>query len=201
MELEPWIETYSGKKFYFLNPTEDMVDIRDIARSLSLQCRFLGHISRFYSVAEHSINVGRECFEQSLRDNPCNGSAYFGLYGLLHDASEAYLMDIPSPIKQHLSNYHELEAKVMKVILSKFGITSWDRYVEVADKVCLKNEARQLLPSKGDSWIHLYPTPYEAEFTVNGYTPDLAMHKFLFEFNRYTGGAYEAKRQTEKAVA
>ena len=52
-----WIQTYSGKKFYPLDPRPEDIDIRDIAHALSLNCRFNGHCRCFYSVAEHSVGV------------------------------------------------------------------------------------------------------------------------------------------------
>ena len=108
-KMEPWIETFTGKQFYFLDPTRDSIDIRDIAHSLAYTCRYTGHCKRFYSVAEHSILVSY------LADDP--------LAGLLHDASEAYITDIASPIKPHLTNYKELEDMLMGHIADRFNFT------------------------------------------------------------------------------
>ena len=107
-ELSPWIETFTGKEFYFLDPTPDSIDIRDIAHSLAFTCRYTGHSRRFYSVAEHSVLVSY------LAVDP--------LAGLLHDASEAYITDIASPIKPHLANYKELEDKIMDKIKNKLNL-------------------------------------------------------------------------------
>lgn len=103
------IRTFTGIYFNIINPTEDMICIEDIAHSLSMQCRFAGHLPVYYSVAEHSIR----CHEVSSPENK--------LAALLHDASEAYLLDIPSPIKPHLNNYKEIENKIMKLVAKKFG--------------------------------------------------------------------------------
>src|SRR4051812_23383484 len=105
MIIEPYIETVSGKKIYFNEPTEDMFDIKDIAHALSMNCRYTGHCSRFYSVAEHSVHVSNLLKGTSLE-----------LAGLLHDASEAYITDIASPIKQFLPDYLMMEDKLMAVI-------------------------------------------------------------------------------------
>jgi len=110
-QLEPWIETYTGKKLYFLEPKPEQIDIEDIATALSNECRFGGHTKSFYSVAEHSILVATIC------------PAPLALVGLLHDASEAYLRDIASPIKQYLANYKELEEKLMNANISFFKIS------------------------------------------------------------------------------
>lgn len=103
------IRTQSGIYFNVLAPTSDMICIEDIAHSLSMQPRFGGHLNTFYSVAQHSYMVSKFM------------AAKHALAGLLHDASEAYLMDIPSPIKQHLTNYKEMEDRIMGLIATKFG--------------------------------------------------------------------------------
>lgn len=171
--LEPWIETHSGKRMYFLEPTIDMIDIKDIAHSLSLQCRFSGHTSKFYSVAEHSIRVAQHLAHR-------NQSASIILQGLLHDASEAYLLDVPSPVKQCLTNYKDIESRLMKCIMEALG-SSWPlgAAVKEMDSIILKNEARQLLPSKGASWVDHYPTAFESYEKVWCASPEEAEGTFL----------------------
>ena len=88
-----WISTYTDKKFHYLNPTEEEICIEDIAHALALTCRFGGHCSKFYSVAEHSIRVSN-IVPETLR-----------LQALLHDAHEAYLHDVPRPIKEDIPQY------------------------------------------------------------------------------------------------
>lgn len=180
-KLENWIETHSGKKMYFLDPQPNMVDIEDIARSLSMQCRFSGHTSSFYSVAEHSIRVANYLFHKNL---PCT----IILQGLLHDASEAYLLDVPSPVKQCLINYKDIEYVLMATIMDKFGL-DWPLSPEVkeADTVMLKNEARQLLPSKGASWVDKYPTKTEFDEPILGLSQKDAELSFLLWFNFLNG--------------
>lgn len=103
------IKTYTGRWFDVFDPDPNSIHINDIAISLSRQCRFASHTQIFYSVAEHSI----EC--ASIVKNKHKLSA------LLHDASEAYLVDIPRPIKKKLIGYKEIEDKVMSAIAIKFG--------------------------------------------------------------------------------
>src|SRR5690606_28894528 len=103
------IRTHSGNYIDVLNPNPDLIDINDIAHSLSMQCRFGGHTKVFYSVAQHSV----ECAKRV--------SPEFQLAALLHDASEAFLLDIPSPIKHRLTNYKEIENTLMQVIAKKFS--------------------------------------------------------------------------------
>lgn len=171
-DLEPWIETYTGKYLHFLDPKSDEIDIEDIAHSLSKECRFGGHTREFYSVAEHSLLVATLC------------PRHLALDGLLHDASEAYLRDIASPIKPHLQNYKEIEHKLMVVIAEKFGFT-WPVAPEVreADTMALKAEAHDLLPSKGASWVHQYPTKEEVFVEFKCFSPNVAKKIFLDAYN------------------
>jgi len=96
LEEERWMQTYTGKKFP-TNPTASDICIEDIAHSLSMLCRFNGHCKEFYSVAQHSVfvsNLAMGCTEVAE-----DQLVYVSKLGLLHDASEAYLGDIPTPIK------------------------------------------------------------------------------------------------------
>lgn len=103
------IRTRSGIYMNVFNPIPEMVCLEDIAHALSMMPRFGGHLPEFYSVAQHSVLVSQHVKEGNE------------LSALLHDASEAYLMDFPSPIKKRISEYKLIEAKLMIVIGSKFG--------------------------------------------------------------------------------
>jgi len=110
-----WIQTYTGRKFWPLDPRPEDVDIRDIAHALSLTCRFCGHIREFYSVAQHSVMVMEHCPPQ------------YRLWGLLHDAAEAYLSDLCAPVKRSLKAagqmfYHDAEDRVMDAVCARFGL-------------------------------------------------------------------------------
>lgn len=168
-KLQPWIETFTGQHFEFLNPKYDQIDIRDIAHSLAFTCRYTGHSSKFYSVAEHSI------FVSYLADNP--------LAGLLHDASEAYITDIASPIKPHLLNYKELEDHIMSCIAYKFGFPyPLPEDIKDCDATQLKTEAKHLLKSRGLPWAHLYPTRRAHGIKPVCMAPEEAEKAFLERF-------------------
>jgi hypothetical protein len=102
------IRTYTGIYMNVFEPTLDMICIEDIAHSLSMQCRFAGHLNYFYSIAQHSIMVARYVSKENK------------LAALLHDASEAYLLDIPRPIKVRMPEYKAIEDNLMKKIAEKF---------------------------------------------------------------------------------
>lgn len=128
-----WIQTFTGEIFYPLSETPGTIRIDDIAHSLSMQCRYTGHCIGFFSVAEHSVHVS-----DVLKDSH---GWEMALYGLLHDAGEAYLSDIPRPIKPLLNGYQEAEDNLLGLILKRFGLNdSLPDIVHVIDKSMLAVE-------------------------------------------------------------
>lgn len=125
------IITSTGRYVSPLNMTLDMLDIEDIAHSLSNQCRWGGHCNSYYSVAEHSVLVSRIVNKEN------------SLAGLLHDAAEAYLSDVPTPIKKALPQFTEAEDLILEKIAEKWNVEFNDN-VKWADEVMLAIEARFL---------------------------------------------------------
>jgi hypothetical protein len=111
------ITTYSGEFFHPLEPEIEKIRVEDIAHALSLMCRANGHISSFFSVAQHSINC---CNEADARGH----SKRIQLACLLHDASEAYISDITRPVKKELPEYLKIEDNLQGTIFKKFIKTS-----------------------------------------------------------------------------
>lgn len=111
------IRTFTGKYVNPLDLKPDDVCIEDIAHHLSLICRFTGASPFHYSVAQHSVAVAGFMFAN-------HGTKEAGLAGLLHDASEAYLNDIASPVKHdpRMSFYREAEDRAERIIFTKFGL-------------------------------------------------------------------------------
>ena len=133
-----FIHTFTGKKFRPLAPELDAIDIRDIAHALAMQSRFGGMTRVFYSVAEHSVRVSLIC------------PAKDALWGLLHDAAEAYLKDLPAPVKYGatMEPYREAEAALMASIAVKFGLPPGEPHsVKRADLILVHTEGRDLFPT------------------------------------------------------
>lgn len=166
----PYIVTHSGKKFFPLDIRARDIDIEDIAHALSLQCRFGGHTKFHYSVAQHSVYVS----------NILTGS--LALRGLLHDASEAYLVDVPRPIKKigDFSAYRRVESETQKVIYKKYGFTGEDpQELHNADNLLLATEARDLM---GDpTWCHDMP---KLDWNIIQWEPEYAKKMFLDKFKK-----------------
>ncbi len=140
-----WITTYTGKKFHYLDPQRDEVDIRDIAHALALTCRFGGHCGGYYSVAEHSIRVAN-IVRQGVK-----------LHALLHDAGEAYCPDIPRPIKYDYPVMKELDESISQSVMTILGVRSYDfPEIREADSTLLATEARDLMHNTND-WGELPP--------------------------------------------
>ena len=167
-----WIQTYTGQKFWPIDPREGEIVIEDIAHSLSLQCRFNGHINNFYSVAQHCLHVS----QLSNSEN--------ALWGLLHDASEAYLCDLPSPLK-HFSTmgteYRKIESKLMVFICLRFGLSITEpEDVRSADQMMLYWERRDLLPPPMIPWEK--EAPPLPETVLSPMQPETAEKAFLLRF-------------------
>ena len=164
---KPILETVTGKLIDPENPQVDQIDIEDIAWGLSRISRFCGHtITPIpYNVAQHSILVADRVQEQMFVYGTefCehNGLSHKTvLKALLHDASEVYTGDVPSPIKKIpslLPVFKELEHKLMSAVYEKFGLTECSNFettiIKEADKWSQKVEAHAFMPSRGIHWI------------------------------------------------
>jgi hypothetical protein len=170
---EAWMQTLSGGWIYPLNPSSEDINIGDIAGALSKLCRFGGHCLLFESVAEHSILVARSVSPENR------------LTALLHDASEAYLNDMPKPIKNHLDEYLRFEIRLMEVISAKFG-TQWPLPEEVkkADRAILTDERQQNMALCSRNWTEGKPT---LGILLKFWTPREAELEFMRAFFEYGG--------------
>jgi len=157
-----WMQTYTGRRFFPLDPRPDEIDPIDIAHALSLLCRYGGHVDRFYSVSEHSVLMSEAVAPEHA------------LAALLHDATEAYVVDVPRPLKRQLPGYREIEASVWTAICLAFGLAG-DLPAEVkdADNRILLTERNALMSRTRHAWPSvdgLEPLPV----TITGWSPEVA---------------------------
>lgn len=168
------IFTYGGGMIEPLDPNPEDINIVAVAHALSCQCRWTGHVTRFYSVAEHSVHVSK--IEPSLE-------------ALLHDASEAYLSDLARPVK-HAPGlgevYLEAEKNLERAIAEKFDLEwPWTKTVKDADDAMLRREAEQLVPHLG----RVMDSAPKGTPRVRCWTPIEAEERFLDRFEELGGVA------------
>jgi len=169
---EPFITTFTGR-FYPFSPLASEVNIYDIARALSMQCRYSGHGARFYSVAEHSVLVAREVLD-------CTGSKADALAGLLHDAPEALsgFGDIASPVKSRVPFIAQVEARIYVSVATFAGIAP------IIPPIVHEIDARITADEMADN-MHECPVPHEPlGVTLEYWTPDVAEAEFLRMWNQ-----------------
>ncbi|MCL6745088.1 HD family hydrolase [Kosakonia sp. R1.Fl] len=169
---ETFIRTYTGKKFDYLTATTDDIDIEDIANALSKVCRFNGHLPEFYSVAQHSVLCSRIVPVENAFE------------ALMHDAAEAYVQDIPAPLKALLPDYQRIEALVDEMIRQKFGLPrEHTPVVKYADLTMLATERRDLDIDDGTTWAILENIPATDLIQINPLRPGQAYALFMNRFN------------------
>lgn len=109
------IDTRSGERITPLDPDPGRIDLGDVAHALANCSRFAGQGDRFYSVARHAVHVSREVEARE-------GSPAAQRWGLLHDASEAYVSDVPGPVKQSLPGYTHAETRLQAAVREAFDL-------------------------------------------------------------------------------
>jgi hypothetical protein len=161
-----WQQTYSGTKFDLLNPQADLVDLQDICHALSQLCRFGGHTKYFYSVGEHCLRARLIVKDKDILTQ---------LYVLMHDFTEAYVVDVPRSIKLMLKEYKPLEERVAVAIAEHFKIPwpmnqHYAGIVHECDEIMLATEARDALYGGPKNWI---PTHKPLFQTISPMSMDL----------------------------
>lgn len=172
-----YIYTVSGRKFYPLDPRGEDIVVEDIGHALSNLCRFTGHVKEFYSVAEHCLRVSL-----LLEDQGYNNRIQLG--GLLHDASEAYLSDISTPVKcdSLLAGYRAAEHQLELVIADALDCPEiFEGAVKRADTTLLVTEARDVLCQ--GFYESFKPMAHPLNEVVFPMGPELARAKFLDRYH------------------
>lgn len=171
-----YLQTISGRRFYFDQLREDSICITDIAHALSMVNRFGGHTVQPYSVAQHCVEVAK-----LLPQN-------FKLHGLLHDAHEAYVGDNIRPFKRCFPLISDLEARIDLILFKKFGVEVNPfsvEHVKWADNLMLSTEAVSLMPG-GCDWIKDWGLPAPLSWRVMAKPWDEAKEDFLRMFEELT---------------
>lgn len=183
-----WIQTFSGRQFFPLEPRVEDVCIEDIAHALSNLCRYAGHVECFYSVAQHSLLVSRVVpREHALR-------------GLLHDAAEAYMVDMPRPIKHSVGMefYRAAESRLQSVIYAAFGLSPQEPpCIKLADNQLLRTEQRDLMKPAPVAWQDTREGALQ-DFLIEPLLPHAAERAFLSRFNHLTKGVTNAIQQSSR---
>jgi 5'-deoxynucleotidase YfbR-like HD superfamily hydrolase len=163
------IRTYTGIDINPFEPSREQIHIEDIAHALSNECRWNGHCHTFYSVAQHCV-IGAKALLAI-------GETLAAKTFLLHDASEAYLKDLPSPVKEQLPGYKEAEFKLQETIY--MALTGHEEY-EIADIV----KAHKLVKEYD---LHLRETEWQEVMLSNRgicWTPNVAKAEFLKMYSK-----------------
>lgn len=187
--MAAYCETFSGIRINLERPSCWEIEIADISRGLSHCCRWGGQIEHFYSVAEHCCF----CLQLARRYNE---NPHTQLYTLLHDASEAYICDIPAPLKKALPDYSFFEEQLMNTVCLRFGIDQAQvdfARVKYYDQQMAFIEASHLLRSKGSWWIG--DIHEEIDFSI-GRSFDQSRREFedsFLEVSRYVGSAEQTR--------
>jgi hypothetical protein len=169
-----WMQTFSGRQFWPMDPRPEEVFIEDIAHALAMQCRYAGHCRQFYSVAEHSVHLAR----YALR---VWESADLAMWALLHDASEAYLVDVPRPVKPFLPGYKDAEARVMDAVCDRFGLPRGvPRVVHEIDGRIIADERTNMAPCTAEWADSGAPLGIRIEY----WRPEIAEIYFLDMFSK-----------------
>lgn len=170
-----YIATYTGKKFYLLEPRAEDIDIVDIAHSLAMQCRWTGHCKFHYSIAQHAyycsfLGPDNEAFHR-----------------LNHDNSEAYISDMNRPFKHYTDAgvaYRKVEEPLQNLIYETFGLSVIEPpSVHLADNAMLYAEKDQIMGYTFDEAQKWTADEAQASITIEKWTPEYAEKMFLNRFH------------------
>ncbi len=166
--------TFTGKKFYPLDPVLDDISIMDIAHGLSNVCRYGGQCKTFYSVAQHSVLVSKYVSPENAK------------WGLLHDAAEAYVGDVIHPLKttDYFEIYREVENKLMAAICERFDLPlEQPAEIHEFDLIVRHTEMRDFGSVPEEHWIN----EDKLKLVIKPMTPMDAKIYFLKRFEALYG--------------
>lgn len=179
-----WMQTFTGKAFRPWTADVDDIEAEDIARSLSMTCRYNGHVRRFYSVAEHGVLMAEHFLALPYADDADRGrNRHLALWALLHDAAEAYIGDMVRPLKVTavMEAYRDLDDKLTALIALRFGAegTTIPPEVRAADNRILLDEREALLGAPAEPWHQDTQQVQPLGVIIRGTSPRYAESRYL----------------------
>jgi hypothetical protein len=178
-----FIETYTGRAFWPLQPTMEALSVIDIAHALSNQCRYTGHVQHFYSVAQHCCLLATWVANRG-------GSALDCLQILMHDAPEAYLVDIARPVKQYMPEYRVWDHAINDVVREWMGwkdLPMLPIQDEIDSRIIVDERAQLMDKARRNDWGHnLEPLGIRIE----PWSPESSEKQFLMQYAAYSKEVY-----------
>jgi 5'-deoxynucleotidase YfbR-like HD superfamily hydrolase len=178
----PYLQTVSGRWVNPFDPDPDQLDAGDIARALANQCRFGGHSRVFYSVAQHSVIVSQLVEERG-------GDAEDAFAALMHDATEAYLGDMPHPLKHRSAlgaAFKAAEDHLEQAIRDRFRIKPDVPEIKRADRALLATE-RRTFSAENWHWPELEGVE-PLDLALAPWSPDEAAQAFAQRYAELDAG-------------
>ncbi len=175
-----WMQTFTGRKFYPLDPRPEDIVIADVAHGLAMTCRYGGHTQRYYSVAEHCVLVSQLVPPE------------YALEGLLHDSAEAYIGDMVRPLKHQpeMVQFRQAEAVIEIAIRVRFDLrvtpACWAVVKDIDNRI-LVDEIGALMADPPAYWER-HDAVRSLGARISGWSPALAEERFLERFYELTEG-------------
>lgn len=189
--MADWVEKYGGQRVDLLNIQEGDIQSEIIAHCLAMKCRYSGDVREYYSVAQHCVLVAEWVSRQE-------GATPVDVFqALLHDAAEAYLVDIPMPVKpaREFQPLVRLEKRIQRQIYQHYGVpVEESRWLRYADKAICIDEAEALMASAGVGWwVRQHFEPLGMQIVPFGWRQ--AEGLYLMDFRACSIRAWEQKRK------
>lgn len=175
-----WMQTFSGHAFYPLDPDPELIEPMDIAHSLAMQCRYNGHVTRFYSVAEHCVLMSDYLIERWGGSVELDEDGrQLALWALLHDAAEAYIGDMVRPLKVNMPAFIAIDEFVTAAVADRFGLADHTipREVKLVDTRILLDERAALLRTPPRDWALGDLEPLGVK--IRGWEPGIAKWEYV----------------------
>jgi hypothetical protein len=164
-----FISTLSGAKFFVDECNIGEIPIEDVAHALGMNCRYNGHVTKHYSVAEHSVLVSLLVPKEDA------------FWGLMHDVTEAFVPDVPRPFKHLIHGFQDFESTLAGKMAEYYKLDPEEPdTVKFIDKHIVGSEAAVLFPNPPD-WVQFYDDVCPS-YLIKGLSPKKAKAKFLERF-------------------